>query len=282
MVTFDNNSGLKKIGDAAFERCKSLKGIILPNTTKKIGHGAFAFCTSMETLSLNEGLRIIGGSAFERCGSITSVITIPSTVLEISSYAFTGCIRVREVVLNEGLKKIGEDAFTVCAINSITIPSTVEEIVKGGFHYNRYLLEVNFKCRPPSIGKNAFGNCPALDDYTFPIISARLASIIEAGQVGIINKIDNIPRVYWIDGELIIQPGPQIGDNHEEDWPIIRDKYDQVVALIDHHEIKEVTSLFELALWKAKIDQSNGSNRNAYRVEVPGPVKDTILHYLKG
>ena len=42
--------------------------------------------------------------------------------------------------------------------------------------------------------------------------------------------------------------------------------------------------LFELALWKAKIDQVDDvdeiTSRDAYRIEVPGPVKDTILQYL--
>ena len=46
--------------------------------------------------------------------------------------------------------------------------------------------------------------------------------------------------------------------------------------------MKEATTLFELALWKEKINQAEGIpiNRNACRIEVPGPVKDTILLYL--
>ena len=43
--------------------------------------------------------------------------------------------------------------------------------------------------------------------------------------------------------------------------------------------------MFELALWKAKIDQVDDvvelASRDAYRIEVPGPVKDTILQYLR-
>ena len=47
--------------------------------------------------------------------------------------------------------------------------------------------------------------------------------------------------------------------------------------------MKEATTLFELALWKAKIDRATGistGNRVACRIEVPGPVKETILQYL--
>jgi len=46
--------------------------------------------------------------------------------------------------------------------------------------------------------------------------------------------------------------------------------------------MKEATTLFELALWKTKIDQVGDIDpydRDACRVEVPGPVKDSILQY---
>ena len=57
---------------------------------------------------------------------------------------------------------------------------------------------------------------------------------------------------------------------------------EKIVKLISFHETKEATSLFELALWKEKINQAevNNINREACRIEVPGPVKDTILLYL--
>jgi len=53
--------------------------------------------------------------------------------------------------------------------------------------------------------------------------------------------------------------------------------------LIVYYEMKEAATLFELALWKARIDQadmSNPADRMASRIEVPGPVKGTILQYL--
>lgn len=47
-------------------------------------------------------------------------------------------------------------------------------------------------------------------------------------------------------------------------------------------DLKEATTLFELALWKFKIDSSDESvDRADCRVEVPGPVKDTLFQYLE-
>ena len=69
-----------------------------------------------------------------------------------------------------------------------------------------------------------------------------------------------------------------------------KEKLDKIIRLITYYEMKEATTLFELALWKAKIDQADEAddkvnnyitNREACRVEVPGPIKDTILQYLE-
>jgi hypothetical protein len=51
-----------------------------------------------------------------------------------------------------------------------------------------------------------------------------------------------------------------------------------------YKDLKEATTLFELALWKAKIDQASDASvdREACRMEVPGPVKDTLFSYLEG
>ena len=57
----------------------------------------------------------------------------------------------------------------------------------------------------------------------------------------------------------------------------------QISKSIAYYEMKEGLTLFELALWKAKIEQAGGTspaNRSTCRIEVPGPVKDCILQYL--
>jgi len=59
---------------------------------------------------------------------------------------------------------------------------------------------------------------------------------------------------------------------------IDKEKLGMIVRLIRYYEIKEATTSFELALWKSKISQAEGdfAGRGVCRVEVPGPVKDTI------
>ena len=47
-------------------------------------------------------------------------------------------------------------------------------------------------------------------------------------------------------------------------------------------KLKEATTMFELAMWKSKLDQArtDGVNRGVHRINIPGPVKYTILQYL--
>ena len=57
----------------------------------------------------------------------------------------------------------------------------------------------------------------------------------------------------------------------------------KVVDLSRYYEIKETTTLIELALWKAMIGQTEEEEhpigRDACRVELPGPAKHLILKY---
>ena len=66
-------------------------------------------------------------------------------------------------------------------------------------------------------------------------------------------------------------------------WKKIKRDLGRIARLVSYYELKDATTTFELAMWKFKLDQAdatNSTNRAAYRIDVPGPVKDTILQYL--
>ena len=65
------------IGTCAFSECQSLGSVVIPNTIKFVGFGAFSY-SSLESLILPEGLDSIGAAAFR--DSYIKEITIPSTV----------------------------------------------------------------------------------------------------------------------------------------------------------------------------------------------------------
>ena len=131
-----------------------------------------------------------------------------------------------------------------------------------------------------------------------------MEDIIRAGRVDIQNKIQqyiNRGEIEWERGGTISIP-VQVTRRRGGGWSLVQQHFRQIANWIKYYEIKEGTTIFGLALWKAKMDQqveedacardrkkakmnqagdtNRRDDRNVYRVDVPGPVKDTILQYL--
>ena len=174
-----------------------------------------------------------------------------SSLIEIRAAAFQGCSYLREVVCIEGLPK---------------------------FEYK------------------TFSYCPALERITFPNISSRLEDIIRAGQVDVENKIQQYinqnEMIEWERGGTICIFVVEVTRRRFVDakvarkgdhWDSVQQRLGRIFDWIRYYERKEATTIFELAMWKAKIDQVDDDvfrTRDDCRVDVPGPVKDSILQYL--
>ena len=282
------NVGLKQIGQSAFKACNSLQSIKFPSTVTEIGDCAFYACNSLREVVLNDGIKEFGYSVFAFCTPLQS-ITIPSTVDDICDFAFCSCRNLNEIVLNEGIQRIGRYTFHECSsLRSIKLPSAVVEIEQYAFSECTGLRDVIIHNEGVQIGDQSFYNCTSLERFKFPGLSTRLDNIIQAGQRGIEAKMDDIQAVEWRGEGLVI---PIVRQEIENQWggvntlvEVDKEKLYKVDGLISYHEMKEATTLFELALWKARIgheDTSNPSDHAAYRTEVPGPIKDTILQYLR-
>ena len=72
---------------------------------------------------------VIGERAFYDCRGLKSVV-LPDTIQVIGDDAFSRCIDLNVLTLGNGLLKIGKSAFYRTAIETLTIPDTVEEIGK--------------------------------------------------------------------------------------------------------------------------------------------------------
>ena len=277
------NEGLQKIGETSFYMCTSLSSITLPSTVTEIGITAFGNCSILREVELNDGLKKIRAQAFCYC-KVLSSIKLPSTVSEIGNGAFSDCNNLSEVVLNDGLRKIGGAAFSRCkSLSSITLPSTVTVGMQAILTCSN-LREVVFHGIPREIGAWAFRNCTFLERFTFPTISARLDNLFQTGHWDEIeNEVDEVRGVVERShGELFVLSTRSLREGGNN-WNRVRDDLDKIGRLISYYELKEATSIFELALWKFKLDQVDKANpipRKKCRMDVPGPVKDIILQYL--
>lgn len=96
------------IDDQAFEGCKSLTSVVLPNTIESVK--GFRYCTRLTSVTFGNSVKYIRGFAFQGCKSLKSIV-IPNTVTQIGVHAFEGCTGLTSVTIGESVKIIGENAF---------------------------------------------------------------------------------------------------------------------------------------------------------------------------
>ena len=100
------------IADYAFEYCKSLESVTIPDSVTSIGAGAFEYCKSLSSVTIGNGVTSIGKGAFYDCTSLESV-TIPDSVTIIGGYAFY-CTSLTSVTIPDSVTIIDERAFSDC------------------------------------------------------------------------------------------------------------------------------------------------------------------------
>ena len=205
-----------EIGEGAFYE-GNIRKIELPTGLKKIGDNAFQACFLQrisikgepfaEINMLPEGLEEIGYAAFENAHG-EGDIYIPSSVLNIGILGLHGFpgIQVSEdnpyyasydgvlydksfntlldcptnkndVVIHEQTKKIGEKAFVETNVYEIVIPNSVEEIDYQAF-YSGHMEKVIIGSGVTTIAEDAF-NCRTLKEVAFSQCTNNLKTIGE-------------------------------------------------------------------------------------------------------
>ena len=129
---------LVEIGDAAFAHLPMLETLSLPKA-ETIGGSAFLGAISLNSLSLPE-VRTIGENAFMGCTSLTAV-ELPK-VETIASEAFAQCEKLASAAFPV-VKSIGDLAFSENALESVTLPATLEALGIEVFSYNSALKQIS-------------------------------------------------------------------------------------------------------------------------------------------
>jgi len=128
--------------------------------------------------------------------------------------------------------------------------------------------------------RKAFCDCDALERFLFPALSYHLENIIQTGHwEELEDKLNEVRGVVpWESDKLFVSRATCLNN-----WNETKSDLGRITRLVSYYELKEATTTFELALWKSNLDQAGATitaNRANYRIDVPGPVKDTMLQYL--
>ena len=228
MLSIEMHDGVEIIEDWAFGACTSLRGIKLTGA-RVIERCAFSDCIYLEDVEFGDKLEIIGDSSFYRC---TSLRTIKIAKIRcIGNYAFYNT-ELTGVELSEDLETIGRGVFMDSPLRRIAIP-----------------LKDNL------LDDHAFIDCNDLSqvDLVGGIHKTVSSLLLESWRNEMKDEIERINR------DLPNTPG-----NNNNKTATTRQWMERVICRIDHYKsehftlLKEFTSLIELALWKAKLDEEFG------------------------
>ena len=106
--------GTECIDSCAFEDCKELTSVVIPNTVTRISWNAFDGCTGLKSIVIPNSVTEIGNQAFRGCTGLTNII-IPESVKKIDLSAFAGCTGITSIVIPKSVREISwQSAFFGC------------------------------------------------------------------------------------------------------------------------------------------------------------------------
>ena len=182
-VTFEEGSVCESIGNYAFAYCTSLTSITIPNSVTSIGNSAFLGCTSLISVTIPSSVTSVESYAFSGCASLTSM-TIPISVTSVGSYAFSSCASLTKINFNAiAMNDLSsnnyvfssagqnEDGIKVTIGKEVTkIPAYLFNPCSSSASYSPKITSITFEegsvCE--SIGSYAFRYCTSLTSVTIP------------------------------------------------------------------------------------------------------------------
>lgn len=105
--------GVTSIEESAFESCRNLLNVTIPESVIDISYNAFGNCSNLTSIKIPDGITVIRSGAFYNCSKLRDII-IPSNVTKIESCAFSGCNKLESVTIPNSVMSIQEAAFFDC------------------------------------------------------------------------------------------------------------------------------------------------------------------------
>lgn len=140
-----NGLPVTSIGADAFDGCKSLTEITIPDSVTYIGFEAFSGCSSLTEITIPDSVTSIAERAFFSC-SILTEIKLSKNITNIDFQTFAFCESLKSITIPDGVTNIGANAFSKCSdLTEITIPESVASIGEDTFYGCKKLEKITIK-----------------------------------------------------------------------------------------------------------------------------------------
>ena len=159
------NEGVTSIGDYAFAYCSTMNHLTLPQSLTSIVYYAFYYCSVDNTITISENVTHIGELAF---GGLFACNHLVVNCKTINANQFKSC-DISEVTIGENVTTIGEKAFSSCSMKKLTIGSNVTEIGEEAFWFISECEEIYCKpTTPPQTPSDIILSAPCLSKLYVP------------------------------------------------------------------------------------------------------------------
>jgi len=224
LIYVEFHEGIETIEKRAFYFCYLLRSIKLLGV-KIINMEAFCCCFGLTEVQFGDKLETIEGCAFQHSYSLRT-ITMPSA-RNVGEWAFANCKQLTALTFGEELERIGQRTFDSCV--------------------SLRRIAMSLDC---IIGIHVFDDCPNL--ATVGIVGGihrTVASLhLKSWKNEMMNEMNRINQVLPV--------------TFREKTAAIQLWIQSVISQLDHYKaehkalLKEATTLLELALWKANLDEN--------------------------
>ena len=125
--------GVEWIGESAFNDCKHLTSISIPNTVNKIHAMTFQGCENIEQITMPDNISVIPQNAFALCYKLKEIV-LPKNTTTIETRAFLYCDKLEKIEFPSHLEKISTLAFFNCtSLKKADFSESIREIEVGAF-----------------------------------------------------------------------------------------------------------------------------------------------------
>ena len=233
------HEGVQIIEDFAFNCCEQLQWLKNMVGVRHVGICAFHYCTSLQVVVFGNVLETIGKSAFQDCISLMYLQI--SSVRTLRNCAFNDCLSLVELAL-PNVETIGKFVFKDCPdLKRIAIPLKADLIPP----------------HDPSDWLRLFNNSNALSrvDLVGGVHDTVSSLFLESWKSDMKDEIGRINQVL---------PNTRTDDKTDTISLWLQSVTDRMEYYKGEHAIllKEASTLLELAVWKAKLDEEGGDEGN--------------------
>lgn len=229
---FHVQDGIRTIEDNAFDGCKSIGEIILPEGITTIGSSAFSN-SKITSINMPSSITSIGYMAFWGCDELEMLI-LPQGITEIEDYMLYNCKKLYYLEIPENVTYIAASAIYGCkSLNSITChilnvdsSLTVEKSYNGEY---KAFNGISDTCtwHVPIGSSEYYKKQPwwvptwriEIIDGISNVIDNSLSMTWKDGQFVIIAEKDDVARIYELSGALVRSIPMKKGETYQVDLP---------------------------------------------------------------